>query len=192
VFTAEAPEEVGQKKYDETAASGVPSGPTVLRYGSGFPWYRLEGLEESLGIPLPVATQSEIVAETAVVLQPAFEELIRQAACGEVVHNDDTSMRVLSLDRDADLSPERTGVFTSGMVWIYQEHRVALFFTGCKHAGENLAEVLKQRPAALPPPIQMCDALSRNVPRVPEPLQTLLANCMAHGRRNFVKVIVSR
>jgi transposase len=184
VFTAAAPEGVGEKKYDETAASMI----ALLRYGSGFPWNRLKGLEQSLGIPLPVATQCEIVAEAVVVLQPAFEELIRQAAHGEVVHNDDTSMRVLSLDRDADLAPERTGVFTSGIVWIVQQHRIALFFTGCKHAGENLAEVLQQRPAELPPPIQMCDALSRNVPKLPEPLQTMLANCIAHGRRNFVKV----
>ena len=47
--------------------------------------------------------------------------------------------------------PERTGVFTSGLVWIVQERRIALYFTGCKHAGENLAEVLKlavSRPAA--------------------------------------------
>jgi transposase len=187
VFTAEAPEGVGEKKYDDTAASMI----ALLRYGSGFPWNRLEGLEESLGIPLPAATQCEIVAEIAVTLQPAFEELKRQAAQGEVVHNDDTSMRVLSLDRDADISPERTGVFTSGLVWIYQERRIALYFTGCKHAGENLAEVLKQRSPDLPPPIQMCDALSRNVPKLPEPLATLVANCNAHNRRNFVKVTPS-
>lgn len=181
VFPAEAPAGVGEKKYDETAASMI----ALLRYGSGFPWNRLEGLEESLGIPLPVATQCEIVAETAVVLQPAWEELIRQAAQGQLVHNDDTSMRVLSLDRDADLSSERTGVFTSGLVWIYQERRIALYFTGCKHAGENLAEVLKQRSPELPPAIQVCDALSRNVPKQAE---TVVANCNAHGRRNFVKV----
>jgi hypothetical protein len=124
--------------------------------GSGFPWNRLQGLEQSLGIPLPVATQCEIVAEIAVTLQPALEELKRQAAQGEVVHNDDTSMRVLSLDRDADIPLERTGVFTSGIVWIFQQRRIALFFTGCKHAGENLADVLQQRPSGLPPPIQMC------------------------------------
>jgi len=181
VYTAEAPPEAGEKKYDESAASMI----ALLRYGSGVPWYRLRGLERSLGIPLPVATQCEITAEIAVRLQPAFEELQRQAAQGEVVHNDDTSMRVLSLDRDADISPERTGVFTSGLVWIFQERRIALYFTGCKHAGENLAEVMKQRSPGLPPPIQMCDALSRNVPK---PLATLLANCNAHSRRNFVKV----
>jgi len=82
VFPAEAPEGVGEKKYDEGAASMI----AMLRYGSGFPWYRLKGLEESLGIPLPVATQCEIVAETAAKLQPALEELTRQAAQGEVVH----------------------------------------------------------------------------------------------------------
>jgi transposase len=184
VFTAAAPEGVGEKKYDETAASMI----ALLRYGSGVPWYRLQGLEKSLGIPLPMATQCEIVTETAVLLQPALQELTRQAARGEVVHNDDTSMRVLSLDRDADISPERTGVFTSGLVWIFQAWRIALYFTGCKHAGENLAEVLKQRPTDLPPPIQMCDALSRNVPKS---FATLLANCLTHGRRNFVEVTSS-
>jgi len=188
VFTAQAPEGVGEKKYDETAASMI----ALLRYGSGFPWYRLAGLEQSLGIPLPMATQCEIVAETAAKIQPALEELIRQAAQGEVMHNDDTSMRVLSLNRDAvsdaDIGPERTGVFTSGIVSCGEGRRMALFFTGRKHAGENLAGVLKQRAAKLPPPIQMCDALSRNVPKLAAPLATLLANCLAHGRRNFVEV----
>jgi len=43
--------------------------------------------------------------------------------------------------------------------------RIALFFTGPKHAGENIAEVLKHRARELPAPIQMCDALSRNTDR---------------------------
>ncbi len=62
---------------------------------------------------------------------------------------------------------------------------MALYFTGCKPVGENLAEVLKLRSPDLPPIIQMCDALSRNVPKL---VETLVANCNAHGRRNFVKV----
>ena len=48
--------------------------------------------------------------------------------------------------------------------------------------------MLKQRPAGLPPLIQMCDALSRNVPKLADPIEILLAHCNAHGRRNFVKV----
>jgi len=186
VFTAAAPPEAGEKKYDATAASMM----AVLRYGNGFPWTRLAGLQHGLGIPLPAATQCEILAETAVRLRPALQELVRQAAQWELVHNDDTSMRVLSLDR-GDVSPERTGVFTSGIVWVFQQRRIALFFTGAKHAGENLADVLRQRRLELPPPIQMCDALSRNMPKLPAPLETVVANCLAHGRRAFVKVIAS-
>ena len=64
---------------------------------------------------------------------------------------------------------------------------IALFFTGWKHAGENLAEVLKRRTRELPPPIQMSDALSRNTPKL-EGGQTLQANCLAHGRRQVVEV----
>lgn len=181
VYTAATPAEAGEKKYDETAVSMM----AVLRYGTGVPWNRTAALEANFGIPLPAATQCEILATNAVPLQPALEELKRQAAQGEVVHNDDTSMRVLSLDRDVDISPERTGVFTSGLIWVVQKRRIALYFTGCKHAGENLAEVLKLRSPDLPPIIQMCDALSRNVPKL---VETLVANCNAHGRRNFVKV----
>jgi hypothetical protein len=48
--------------------------------------------------------------------------------------------------------------------------------------------VLKQRVAELPAPIQMCDALSRNVPKLPGGVEILLANCLAHGRRQFVEV----
>ncbi len=188
VFTATAPEGVGEKKYDETAASMI----AMLRYGSGFPWNRLEGLQENLGIPLPAATQCEIVKETAAQIQSAGDELIRQAAQDDVVHNDDTSMRVLSLDRnaasDADIAAERTGVFTSGIVSIGEGHRIGLYFTGRKHAGENLADVLKQRAAGLGATIQMCDALSRNLPKLPEKLEIIVGHCLAHARRHFVEV----
>ena len=191
VFTAAAPEGVGEEKYDETAASMI----AMLRYGSGFPWNRLEGLQENLGIPLPVATQCEIVKETTVQIQPAMDELIRQAAQGGVVHNDDTAMRILSLDRDAasdaDIAAERTGIFTSGIVSVGEGCRIGLFFTGRKHAGENLADVLKQRAAGLEAPIQMCDALSRNLPKLPEKLEIIVGHCLAHARRHFVEVTAS-
>jgi hypothetical protein len=197
VFEAEAPEGVGEKKYDETAAAMIG----LLRYGSGVPWYRLEGLEASLGIPLPAATQWEVVAEVAEGLRPAGEELIRQAAQGEVFYNDDTSMKILALARAspqwaegeeaASNARERTGQFTSGIVSTRQGQQVALFFTGRRHAGENFARVLTQRAAGLPPPIQMCDALSRNLPKLSKPLEILVGHCNAHARRRYVEVVPS-
>jgi hypothetical protein len=125
-----------------------------LKYGSGTPFYPLEQLEGQMGIPLPAATQWEVVEEAAEIIKPARDELIRQAAQGELVHNDDTSMRVLGLVREP--SDERTGVFTSGIVSSWQGRKIALYFTGPKHAGENLAEVLKQRAKQASPIIQMC------------------------------------
>ncbi|HOV85386.1 MAG TPA: transposase, partial [Syntrophobacteraceae bacterium] len=43
-----------------------------------------------------------------------------------------------------------------------------------------------RRLAQLPPPIRMCDALSGNLPGT---VKTILANCLTHGRRNFVDTI---
>ena len=182
LFTAPEPDGVGADKYEESAAAMIAQ----LKYGSGVPFYRLEQLECQLGIPLPAATQWEIVEEAAEVIKPARDELLRQAAQGEVLHNDDTSMRVLRLPRPP--ADPRTGVFTSGIVSTGAGHRIALFFTGAQHAGENLADVLKQRAAEAGPAIQMGDALSRNVPKLDCGVKLLLANCLAHGRRQFVEV----
>ena len=174
VYTAEAPEGVGPEKYDERAGSMV----AVLKYGSGVPFTRLEKLQANLEVPLPASTQWEIAEAVAEVMAPAYEELIRQAAQGEVLYNDDTKMRVLALMRESPpasaeaaqskaneegIDPDRTGVFTSGIVSTREGKKIALFFTGRKHAGENLADVLAQRAAELGPPIQMCDALAANV-----------------------------
>jgi transposase len=192
VFTAEPPEGVGTEKYDATAASMI----ALLKYGSGFPFHRLEGLQRNMEIPLPASTQWEIVAETAEWIEPIYQELIHEAAQGEVLHNDDTTMKILALmgesrprqpsaEEELQEKSERTGIFTSGIVSTRAGQKIALFFTGRKHAGENLATVLAKRAQELGPPIQMCDALSRNLPKE---FQIVVANCIAHGRRKFVEV----
>jgi len=171
VFTADEPATAGPDKYDETAVAMI----ALLKYGTGVPFQRLERLQGQLGLPLPATTQWERMEAAAKRIRPALEELIRQAAQGSVMHNDDTRMRILRLTREP--GDKRTGTFTSGIVSIVGAWTIALFFTGRKHAGENLAEVLKQRARELPAPIQMCDALSRNTPKG---VETLLANCLAH------------
>ena len=182
VFSAKEPDSIGDEKYDETAGTMI----ALLKYGSGFPFNRLEGLQDSLGIPLPASTQWDIVEKVGDQIHPAFRELIRQAAQGEVIHNDDTTMKILSLMKENDKNePERKGMFTTGILSVLDGRKIALFFTGRKHAGENMADLLKQRKSDLNPPIQMCDALSRNLSK---DFESILANCMAHGRRKFVDV----
>ena len=85
-----------------------------LKYGAGTPFYRLEQLEKQLG---NTVTGGDAVGDrrgsrTVDQATAATMELIRQAAQGTVVHNDDTSMRVLRLKRDP--SDRRTGVSTTG------------------------------------------------------------------------------
>jgi len=186
IFTAASPEGIGESKYDETAAAMIG----LLKYGCGFPFNRLEHLQQSLGIPLPASTQWDLAAGAADLLTPACDELVRQAAQGEVLYNDDTTMKILDLDRPQPGSPgsERTGVFTSGILSTREGEKIALFFTGAQHAGENLADVLAHRAEDLELPIQMCDAIAANTSG---DFKTIVAHCIAHGRRRFVDVAES-
>jgi len=186
VYTADLPEECGEQKYDETAGSII----ALLKYGSGFPFYRLEKLQKGFGIPLATSTQWEIVERKADKIYPLFDELLRQAAQGKVLHNDDTNMKILEFmkntdEADSEEKQKRNGMFTTGILSQIGEHKVALYFTGRKHAGENMNELLAHRDSARPPPILMCDALSRNLP---SQFKVILANCLIHARRRFVEV----
>lgn len=189
-FEASRPEEMGNQKYDHTVASMIG----LMKYGSGLPFNRIQRLQGSCKIPLAASTQWGIVHTAASLMAAAYEELIRQAAQGEVVYNDDTTVKILELmgqrakkspPADDPHDPKRTGLFTSGVAATRGGQRIALFFSGRQHAGENLWDVLQHRALELDAPIHMCDGLSRNLPKE---LETLLANCLAHGRRNFVEL----
>jgi transposase len=191
VYTAPAPEGVGDQKYDATAPSMIG----LLKYGTGLPFNRIEALQAGMRIPLPAATQWDLVKAAAEQLAFVHEALIDHAAQSAVLHNDDTTMKVLQLTREQraaaladDADEERTGVFTSGILATGEGHKVALFFTGVRHAGENLDAVLKRRAAELPAPIQMCDGLASNTT---SDFETLLANCISHSRRKYVEVAES-
>jgi len=201
LFTAQSPAGVGDEKYDATASSMI----ALLKYGNGMPFYRDEKLQANLGIPLPDSTQWDIVEAKAEKIEPALVELIRQAANGEVVHNDDSEVKILALtgkraktaalkkaatieetEKPSKKKSERTGLFTTGIISIVESRKIALFFSGRQHAGENLKDVLLHRAETLDAPIQMCDALSRNLPAE---LKTILAHCILHSRRRFVDVV---
>ena len=195
IFTAPLPEEAGSQRYDETAASMI----ALLKYGSGLPFNRLERLQRMCEIPLPASTQWDVLSAVVPSFEPVHAELIRQAAQGDVVYNDDTTVKILEHmgvraqqaepeEEQDDDKPARTGLYTSGVVstcFHGDRMRIALFFSGLQHAGENLEDVLQHRSKALSAPIQMCDGLSRNLPKE---LETIVANCLAHARRKFVEV----
>lgn len=187
-FSATPPPEAGQKKYDDNVAAMIAS----ARYGYGLPLNRLADMQRAQGVPVPIGTQWELLSEYRAEVEPVIgTELLRQAAGGNVMHNDDTPSRILAVEKEireqeakAEGKKTRTGVFTTGIVSVKDDCRIALFFSGREHAGENLQKVLDLRPADLPAPIQMSDALSRNVPAS----KTIRSNCNSHGRREFVDI----
>ena len=193
VFTAPLPAAVASlPKYDSSCASMI----AVLRYGHGLPNFRLEGLQASLYIPLPDATQWDIVSKAAPSPRAVFEELIRQAAQAPLLHSDDTPMKVLSLMREREraeaggVKPAAKAINTSGIVAVLPDNangqrKVVLFFTGHAHAGKNMERVLAHRAQELAPAMQMCDALAANVAGE---FKTVLANCLTHGRRQVADV----
>jgi hypothetical protein len=192
IHTARAPAEAYGEKHDETAASMI----AILHYAGGMPFNRLDHLQRDLETPVPSSTQWDVVQARAELVRPAYDELVKVAAQGNVVHNDDSYAPILSLmgKRRAALlaqgklpDPERSGLFTTAIVAIVAAiGAIVLFVTGRKHAGENLANVLHNRPAGMAPPIHMGDALTRNLPKghavVP-------SNCIVHGRRQIVDEI---
>lgn len=192
VFTAKAPKGVGEEKYDESASAMIG----MLKYGTGVPFYRLERLEGALGIPMPASTQWDLIERALRILIPAFDELLRLAAQGDLLHNDDTPVQILELFRElkeaeaqendeGNHGKERTGKYTTGIVSVKGDRKIALFLSGKKHAGENLRDLLDKRAADLPPPIHMSDALSANNAQGHE---TIRGSCNTHARRNFVEV----
>ena len=189
IFTAPLPVAVASlPKYDASCAAMI----ALLRYGSGLPHFRLEGLQASLYVPLPDATQWDIVSKAVPGPRAAFQELIRQAAQAPLLHSDDTPMKVLSLmaarakAEAAGVKPVAKAINTSGIVAVLHQHKVVLFFTGHDHAGKNMERLLVHRAQELAPPMQMCDALASNI--VGE-FATVLCNCLAHGRRQVVDIV---
>lgn len=182
IYTPELPKGIGDKKYADSAAAML----AILKYGCGLPLNRIERLQGNLGTPLPASTQWDILYAAALRLAPVHDALIYQAAQGEVLYNDDTTMKILAFLKEQDPESTRKGIFTSGIVSRSGDHQIGLFLTGNRHAGENLNEVLKNRKSGLAPPIQMCDGLNRNQS---EDFETILTNCMAHARRKYAEII---
>ena len=169
LFTAPAPPEAGPGKYDPSCGVML----NLQRFGVGQPMYRTDKWQNHFGVPLAASTQWQLMAAAAKTPEVVYEALIQVAAQAELLHNDDTPMRVQSLRREMAASQDpdpRTGIFTTGIIAQIGPLSAALFFTGRNHAGENLNQLLKRRAADLAKPMQMCDALSRNEPKDFQPL----------------------
>ena len=180
------PPDVPEAKFDPSADAAI----ALMRYGSGMPFYRLARLQAHAGVPLPRSVQWERAETLADAALPVYQLLLGKAARAGLLHADDTTARILSLMAENKTlnEGERRAIYTTGVVASPvvgdEGHRVALYFSGRKHGGENVADLLDRRPDALEAPIRMADASASN--RVGE-VTAVEAGCWAHARRNFVE-----
>lgn len=195
IVRAPLPAEATGPRHDVTAVVML----ALARFGYGLPSYRLQQHQESQGVPLAASVQMTLLSRAYKTLVPLFDELVRQAAQFELFHNDDTGMKVLELldeikkSRDpsgSDADPkkkQRTGMYTTGILAVSLAHgyQIALYYTGRKHAGENLAAVLSQRNEGLLPPIHESDGLDHNKPG---DIEVITGKCLTHGRRGFADI----
>lgn len=190
IFTASVPAAAGREKYTARARAVL----ALARYYLGLPWYRLEGFQALVGVPVPDATQwdqGEIVGDCT---HPIFKYLEKLAAQGEVIFQDDTPQRVLALIAENQQAraqayaqgkakvDERTGMQTTALIVQVGERRMCLYYTGRRHAGENLEQLLTRREPGRGKPLVMSDALSSNNAKE---AGLIRCHCLAHGRRKF-------
>ena len=183
IFTAKLPSEIyTQSRADHSAKAIV----TLLKYRGGVPFYRQEKIQEALGNPISDSEIWEMTANVADCGLPVFAKLCQIAANGECIHNDDTNAKILELLKENERDdPERKGIFTSAILSKNGDKQISIFFTGRQHAGENIDDLLNDRDGDLSIPIQMCDGLSRNIPKKNE---TQVGKCNAHSRRYFYEI----
>jgi hypothetical protein len=191
-YTVRAPLPLGMStvKYEPSCATVL----ALLHYGSGMPYHRLDRLQSSMQMPMPKSTQWDQLDRMASAgPRLVYEAMIVQAAQGRLLHNDDTTARILDLmgarrakaEAAGKALPTMKAINTTGIVSLLGDVKVILFFTGAAHSGMNMEKVLAHRAQGLPVPMQMCDALAANTKG---DFLSFLALCLAHSRRQFVDV----
>jgi len=133
IFTAAVPAAVGTEKYSARARAVL----ALARYYLGVPWYRVESFQALVGVPVPDATQWDLVERVGDCAHPIFKDWERLAAQGELIFQDDTPGRSLSLIEEnqeagaqahaTGTAPSRTGMYTTALIVQVGERRICLY-----------------------------------------------------------------
>lgn len=178
-YEAPLPSGVKPQKFDETADATI----VIIRYLAATPGFRLAGLQQMCGIPLPISTIAERCEAVAEVLLPIYKEMEKDAANAKILYGDDTWLRILELmkENEAKGKGERVGIQTTGIVAEREDGvKIALYLNGRRHTGENVERLLEKREDDLGPVIRMGDAAAANWSGSDESIECC---CLTHARR---------
>lgn len=181
-YTAHLPG--GMRKYDEHIKAHL----AIAKNYCGLPFYRMQMMQNMVGVPLPDATQWDLVESLADEIYPVYYALEELAAQGDLIYHDDTTVRILELIKENKRltdPKDRTGMYTTGVITEFDQHPISIFQSGRKHSGENMQQLLAKRSPERQTPLRMCDALSSNIS---VEFITILLHCLSHARRKFYEI----
>ena len=179
----------GLSKYMPSSLAAL----VVYRYYAALPFFRIANLQTLIGVLLPRGSQWHGILMMFEAVLPVFLELFRLAANAQLIHFDDTWVRVLEfMAQNEKLSKkERKGMFTTGILAKINDpptglqRFIVLFLSGRKHAGENMKALLKERcvDEAL---VTMSDALTCYT--LVHDLIEIICKCLSHALRKFYEL----
>jgi transposase len=191
VFRPQAPEDMGDEKYDSATRAML----TQLIFEAAIPSYRLEKLFKSWGLKLSDSTMWDIVEKVGEILKPVYEELKNQIAQSENIYSDDTGSKVLEKPERKKSSQKQSSeekkvrslkstIIIGEKFFPDKKIAIGIFSTNDKTAGREVEEILSLRREDLPPPFFMADGLGANNLKDVN-ITYHFGACMAHARRKF-------
>jgi transposase len=190
-FTAPLPKAVkGKPKYAPSAKTNI----AVHHYYGGLPFKRIEMMQAANQVPLPDATQFDLMNELyQSAIKPVAGALRLHGANGEILYFDDTGARILEqiqVNKVASSAKAKKAVHGTAIVSIYEGHRIYLFDTNTHVSGKVLRSLLDDRTVD-EDFTSMSDASASNFPILEDSLAArwVISLCLSHGRRHFVELV---
>lgn len=108
---APLPEGVTEERFDPSADVTI----ALMKYWGGLPWHRHASLQRLWGVPLLESVMWERYEALADAALPIYLRLVRLGADGELMHTDDTKVRILScLKEDGERKKGKKGARRAG------------------------------------------------------------------------------
>ncbi len=165
------------------ATAGTLAYVATAKYADATPLYRLSKILERFGIEIPRSTMASWMVMTSERCRLIMELLQKRLLTGVLINCDETPVQVLS-------EPGRSNT-TDSFMWVFRgggvDKHVVLFHYAPTRSGEVPREILGGYEGYL-----QTDAFSAYDQFDHPASKILLVGCMAHARRNFVKVIDAR
>jgi transposase len=165
------------------ATAGTLAYVVTAKYADGTPLYRLSKILDRYGIEIPRSTMASWMVMVADRCRLIMEMLQRQLKSGVLINCDETPVQVLN-------EPARANT-TDSYMWVFRggdpERPVVFFHYAPTRSGNVPEEILEGYQGYL-----QTDAFSAYDQFDRPGCKIVLVGCMAHVRRNFVKVIDAR